>query len=88
MFLTFQGIAGLLSRCLVTYYCRALNVSKAECKAVPEENKHSSRPVRVNAIDSGGRGTELPRQIHLAYLCATVILIMMQFSASGKRKVN
>ena len=73
---------------LVPYHCRPLTVSKAECKAVPEESKLPSRSLRVKAIDFGGRGFELPRQIHLIYLCSTMISITMQFSASGKRKVN
>jgi hypothetical protein len=55
---------------------------------VPEESKHSSLPLRVKAIDFGGRGIELPRQTNLIYLCSTMILITMSFSASGKRKVN
>jgi hypothetical protein len=78
----------VITRCLVTYHCRVLAVSKVECKAVPKESKLSSRSLRVKAIDFGGRGIELPRQIHLTYLCSTMILITMQFSASGKRKVN
>jgi hypothetical protein len=63
-------------------------VSKGQCKAVPEGSKHSSLPLRVKAIDFGGRGIELPRQTHLIYLCSTMILITMPFSPSGKRKVN
>jgi hypothetical protein len=73
---------------LVPYHCGALTVSMAGCKAVPEKTELSSRPLRVKAIDFGGRDIELPRQIHLIFLCLTMILITMQFSASGKRKVN
>ena len=72
----------------VSYHFRTLTVSKAERKAVPEDSRLSSRPLRVNAIDFGGRGIELPRQMHLIYLCSTMILITTQLSASCKRKVN
>jgi len=73
---------------LVPYHCRALNVSKAECKAIPEEFQLSSRSVRIKASEFSGRGVELPRQIQLIYVCSALILITIQFSASGKRKVN
>jgi hypothetical protein len=78
----------IIKRYLVPYHCSALTLSKTKCKAVLQESKISSHPLRVKAIDFGGSGIELPRQIHLIYLCSTVILIAMQFSASGKRKVN
>jgi hypothetical protein len=50
----------LITRYLVPYHCETLTISKAKCKAVPEESKISSRLLRANAVDFGGRGIELP----------------------------